>query len=91
MPTYTFRNKKTDEVFDSIMSWNTREEFLKINPDLEPIIGSPSIGDSVRLGIRKPDDGFREVMSKIHSANYKSNLSSKLSRKWNTHTTFLSY
>ena len=52
MPTYTFRNKKTDEVFDSIMSWNTREEFLKINPDLEPIIGSPSIGDSVRLGIK---------------------------------------
>jgi hypothetical protein len=30
-------------------------------------------------------------MSKIHNANYKSNLSSKLSRKWNTHTTFLSY
>jgi hypothetical protein len=27
-------------------------------------------------------------MSKINSANYKSNLSNKLSRKWNTHTVF---
>ena len=24
------------------------------------------IGDAVRLGIRRPDDGFREVLHKIH-------------------------
>jgi hypothetical protein len=39
------------------------------------------MGDVVRLGIRKPDQGFNEVLSKIHAANYKSNLSDKLSRK----------
>ena len=81
MPTYTFRNTKTEEIFDKIMSWNSREEYLKENPDLEVIMGAPAMGDVVRLGIRKPDQGFNEVLSKIHAANYKSNLADKLSRK----------
>ena len=82
MPTYTFRNKDTDEVFDRIMSWNSREEYLKENPNLEVIIGgAPATGDAVRLGVRRTDDGFREVLSKIGAANPFSNLSNKLSRK----------
>jgi hypothetical protein len=63
------------------MSWNSREEYLKENPNLEVIIGAPAMGDVVRLGIKKPDQGFNEVLSKIHAANYKSNLADKLSRK----------
>lgn len=47
---------------------------------LQLVIGSPAMGDSVRLGIRTHDDGFREVLSKIHSSTYKSNLNNKLSR-----------
>ena len=80
MPTYTFRNKDSEEIFDKIMSWDSREEYLKENPNLEVIIGTPAMGDVVRLGIRKPDQGFNEVLSKIHAANYRSNLSDKLSR-----------
>lgn len=41
---------------------------------------TPAIGDPVRLGIRTHDNGFREVLSKIHSKTYKSNLGNKLSR-----------
>jgi hypothetical protein len=81
MPTYTFKNTETEEIYDKIMSWNSREEYLKENPNLEVIIGAPTMGDVVRLGIRKPDQGFNEVLSKIHAANYKSNLADKLSRK----------
>lgn len=81
MPTYTFLNKNSGEVFDKLMSWNDRQVYLEQNPDLEVVMGAPAMGDSVRLGIRKPDDGFREVLSKISAANYKSNLSDKLSRK----------
>jgi len=81
MPTYTFRNKDTEEIYDKIMSWNSREEYLKENLNLEVIMGAPAMGDSVRLGIRKPDQGFNEVLSKIHAANYRSNLADKLSRK----------
>ncbi len=80
MPTYTYRNINTGEVFDKMMKIADKEQFLLDNPDLESIIGAPAMGDSVRLGIRKPDNGFREVLSKISDANYKSNLRGKLSR-----------
>lgn len=80
MPTYTFRDKNTDEIFDKIMSWDARQKYLEENSNLEVVMGAPAMGDSVRLGIRKNDDGFREVLSKISKANYKSNLNDKLSR-----------
>lgn len=67
MPTYTFRDKETGEQFDRIMKIADREQFLADNPNLETIIGAPSIGDSVRLGVRKHDQGFKEVLQKIHS------------------------
>ncbi len=81
MPTYTFHNTETGEFFDKLMSWNDRQQYLLNNPNLEPVMGNPAMGDSVRLGLRKPDDGFKEVLSKISQANYKSNLSNKLSRR----------
>lgn len=81
MPTYTFRNIETGETFDQLMSWSARQDFLQQNPNLEPVIGAPSLGDPVRLGIRSTDSGFKEVLSRIGAANYKSNLSDKLSRK----------
>lgn len=80
MPTYTFRDKNTEDIFDKIMSWDARQKYLEENPNLEVVMGAPAMGDSVRLGIRRNDDGFREVLSKISKANYKSNLKDKLSR-----------
>jgi len=81
MPTYIFRNKETDEITEKIMSWNARQEYLEQNPHLENVMGAPALGDAVRLGVVRPDSGFNEVLSKIHAANYKSNLADKLSRK----------
>lgn len=81
MPTYTFKDKNTEEVFDKLMSWKDRQKYLEENPHLESIMGAPAMGDSVRLGIKKTDDGFKEVLSKISAANYKSNLKDKLSRR----------
>lgn len=81
MPTYTFRDTNTDEVFDRLMKWSDREVFLAENPHIEPVIGATALGDPVRLGVRRTDGGFNEVLSKIHAANYKSNLADKLSRR----------
>ncbi len=82
MPTYDFLNKETGEVVEMRLSVADREQFLKENPQFEPYIErAPDLGDSVRLGIRRTDDGFREVLSKIARNNYKSNLGDKLSRK----------
>lgn len=68
MPTYNFRNKETGEVFEKFMSISARETFLQENPNVETMIsGTPMIVDPVRIGVRKVDSGFKEVLQKIHS------------------------
>lgn len=67
MPRYDFRNKETGEITEATLKIAERDQFLADNPHLEPYITSPpSMGDPVRLGIRK-DKGFKEVLQKIHS------------------------
>ena len=74
MPTYSFRDKNTQETFDRIMSYDAKVEFLEENPHLESIITSaPGLGDPVRLGLRKPDQGFRDVLKNIKSNKTYSN------------------
>lgn len=74
MPSYTFKNTKTDEVIDMIMSMAEREIFLVKNPHMQQQICSAlSIGDSVRLGLKKPDSGFRDRLREIkkqHSGGF---------------------
>ena len=67
MPLYEFRNTDTGEVFEKLMSMSSREEYLKENPNIEAhISGAPAMIDPVRLGVRKTDQGFREVLQRIH-------------------------
>lgn len=66
MPTYTFRNRDTGEDFDKFMSISAREEYLRDNPHLDPIIGQVNIVHERGTNL-KVSDGFREVMSKIKS------------------------
>lgn len=67
MPIYTFRNKDTGETFDQLMSISNREQYLKENPHIETIItGAPMVCDPVRVGARKMDTGFKEVLQKVH-------------------------
>ena len=68
MPIYTFRDKETQQTSDKVMPYSQKVEFLEANPHLESIITSaPSIGDPVRLGLKKPDDSFRDVLKNIKS------------------------
>lgn len=66
MPLYEFRNKETDERFEKFMSISSREDYLKENPNIEPVIGLPPLIDPVRLGVHKADQGFKEVLQRIH-------------------------
>ena len=75
MPTYDFKNKDTGEVFEKIMKIAEKEQFLKDNPNIESYIGSaPAVGDPVRLGVRKADNGFKDVLQQIHQRTPGSNL-----------------
>lgn len=77
MPTYIFRNKTTNETETLIMSLSQREEFLQSNPDMIQVPSAPAIGDSVRLGIRRIDDNFNDVLKKAKGAHLGSNINTR--------------
>ena len=48
------------------MSISAQDQYLKDNPNLEvSITGAPALGDPVRLGLKKPDSSFRDVLKEI--------------------------
>lgn len=56
---YDFRNKITGEIIQLEMMMADREPYLEENPDMEQVIISCGfLGDSVKLGITKPDGAF---------------------------------
>ncbi len=71
MPLYDFEDTKTGKQFELQIKIAEKEKYLKDNPHIQQIIGgySARIGDSIRLGITKPDKGFREVLQRIQAAN----------------------
>lgn len=67
MPTYSFKNNVTGVIEDLFMSMSARETYLAEHPELEVVILQPvGFGDPVRMGITRPDQGFKEVLQKIH-------------------------
>ncbi len=67
MPTYSFRNKDTGEIFDKVMRIADRDEFLTQNPNLESVItGAPAFTGDHITAVKKYDTGFKEVLQKIH-------------------------
>lgn len=70
MPTYDMRNTLTNEEFEIQLTMAGREEYLKEHPHIIQIFKKfPAIGDSVRLGITKPDRSFNDVLLKAKNAH----------------------
>jgi len=66
MPTYDFINTETQEVFEQFMSNDERKAFLEENPHIkQTFLAAPAIGDSVRLGRKKTDSNFRDMLKHI--------------------------
>jgi hypothetical protein len=85
MPSYTLKCLDCENIFDVLCRYAVRPEqqctsCKSINHE-SFITSAPALGDPVRLGVTKADNGFKEVLSKIHSNNHKSNLADKLSRR----------
>lgn len=75
MPLYDFVDNKTGKEFSETMKIAEKEQYLLDNPHIQQIfIGVPPLIDPVRLGIRKIDNGFKEVLQKIKSRAPGSNL-----------------
>jgi len=73
MPLYDFVDTETGEEFELLLKLSEREEFLKDNPNIKQKVGAPMIVGGVD-GLRKVDDGFKEVLSKVAEQNPQSNF-----------------
>jgi hypothetical protein len=74
MPTYTFRDTNTGEVFDKWMYMAERQPFLEANPNLVQMPSMPNVVSGVGTD-SKIDGGFKEVMNKVQKAHPRANLS----------------
>ena len=82
MPLYDFKNTETGEYEEKFVSMSDYDQFLIDNPHLErAYIKAPSLNKG-GLGVRtKPNDGFKEVLSKISDAIPNSKLASDYGKK----------
>jgi hypothetical protein len=77
MPVYDFKNIKTDEVVTHYLTIKERSEFLDANPDYKQLLCAPPMGDSVRLGVRRHDDNFNDVLKNVKSHHRGSNIQTR--------------
>ena len=69
MPTYVFKNTETGEIFEKNLKMSEFDNYKVQNPTHQRYYDSdnvPAMADPVRVGVRKPDSGFKEVLQKIH-------------------------
>jgi len=75
MPTYSFfETKCPDHIWTTEMTYAEREEYLSANPNVQQTLCAPAFGQAERMGFRKPDDGFRDVLRRIKSKHLRSTV-----------------
>jgi hypothetical protein len=62
------------------MKISEREEYLKINPHIQPVATAAAIVGGVSIKDKVPD-GFKEVLSKVAESHPTSNVAKKHGRK----------
>ena len=82
MPTYTFYDTETDEQFEDFMSWSERENYLKDNPHIEPMLTTAAlVGDHI---VNRMDGGMKETFSRIAEAHPNSPLADRFGSSRNS-------
>lgn len=74
MPRYVFINKETNQEEVHWLKISELPSFVEQNPQLEQKLAAIPTGDPVRLGQKKPDDGFRDALKHVKRSHWKSNV-----------------
>ncbi len=81
MPTYTFIDNNTEEIFEEFMGISERERYLKDNPHISQVpVMFAAVGDHIMSVGPKVDGGFNERMEQIANAHPSSPLADRYSR-----------
>lgn len=83
MPTYTFEDTNTGDVYEMTMRISERDEFVEENPHMKQLItGAPMVVSSVgRESGLKPRGGLDEVFAKAAEAHPTSPLADRYGKK----------
>lgn len=66
MPTYSFKNTDTDEIFDLTLKMAEREQYLADNPHIkQTFTSSAKIVDPYVTGHTKTSDGFNDLLKNM--------------------------
>jgi putative FmdB family regulatory protein len=81
MPIYEYSCSQCDERFEKLLKFSQMTEPLaeacptcNTEGSITQMASTFSLGDPVRLGVKRPDAGFTEVLSKIKQAHPKHNM-----------------
>ena len=81
MPTYTYKCTECSHTWDEFHSINTRNDpeaevcpNCKVGGFVYKMITVVVFGDPVKMGYQKPDQGFHDVVKKIHERTAGSRL-----------------
>lgn len=73
MPTYNFRNTKTNEEFEIIMRISELDKYKEDNPHMQQILTAPKIISMAGTLHSRTSDGFKDVLNKIKDGSGKNN------------------
>jgi hypothetical protein len=59
---YTFYNKRTKRTYDMEMKSHELEPYLAKHKNVERVFQPPRMGDSIKLGITRPDSTFQKYV-----------------------------
>ena len=81
MPSYTFRDKKTEETWTDLMTISEMEEYLNKNKKVGLVPAAPLIVGSVGQLDSKTDSGWKDQLSRIAERHPESPLADRYGNK----------
>ena len=82
MPTYEFVDLNTGEPFEKFMKMSERDEFLKENPHVQPMISAVTIIGGTG-SYQKVPEGFKEVLANVGETHPGSAIGEQYGNKTN--------
>jgi hypothetical protein len=75
LPLYSIKDTSTDDVFEVNLRFSELDGYLSNNPNYKQVFTKfPGVVDPTRLGRKKPDDGFKDVLREVKNHHKRDNI-----------------